>query len=73
MNRYHLQVITHSGSTQSLLSKVVEADDMKNNSDGLYRFIKRVEENNSVVYHETIACYPIVNTIVEKIEYNINK
>ena len=73
MNRYHLQIITHSGSTQSLLSEVVEADDMNNNSDGFYRFSNQIKENNSVVRYETIACYPIVNTIVEKIEYNINK
>jgi len=73
MNRYHLQIITHSGSTQSLLSEVVEADDMSNNSDGFYRFSNRIKKNNNVVRYQTIACYPIVNTIVEKIEYNINK
>ena len=73
MNKYHLQIITHSGSTQSLLNEVVEADDMNNNSDGFYRFSNQIKENNSVVRYETIAYYPIVNTIVEKIEYNINK
>ena len=73
MNLYHLQIITHSGSTQSLLSEVVKADDMSNNSDGFYRFSNRIEEKLGFIRYETIACYPIVNTIIEKIEYNVNK
>ena len=45
MNLYHLQIITHNGS---LLSRIVEADDMSNNSDGLYRFSKRIEKHTSL-------------------------
>ena len=73
MNRYHLQVLIHSATTIGVFNKVVEADDMTNNSDGFYRFSNRIEDNLSMVRYETIACYPIVNTIVEKIEYNIGK
>ena len=73
MHRYHLQVLTHSATAVGVLNKVVEADDMINNSDGFYRFSNRIEEKLGFVRYETIACYPILNTIVEKIEYNINK
>jgi len=50
---------------------------MSNNSDGLYRFSKRIENKHHQAmgynHYETTACYPIVNTIVEKIEYNVNQ
>lgn len=73
MNLYHLEVITHNG----IFPRVVEADQMINNSDGFYKFSKRIEnkQHRAMGYnhYETTACYPIVNTIIEKIEYNINQ
>jgi len=64
MNRYHLEVITHNG----IFPRVVEADHVDSNSDGFYRFTVQIENNK----WQTVACYPIVNTIIEKIEYDIN-
>ena len=68
MNRYHLEIIP---GNQTPFDRIIEADDMVNNSDGFYRFIKRVEENNSTVHYQTIAYYPISRTIITKIEYKI--
>jgi hypothetical protein len=68
MNRYHLEIIP---GNQPPFDKIIEADDMSGNSDGFYRFSKRVEENDSVSYYQTTAYYPISRTIISKIERDI--
>jgi hypothetical protein len=66
MNRYHIELI----SSSQKIKRTVEADGMAWSDSGLYEFWIYDEEKGSRV---GVAYYPVNRTIVENIEYNINK
>lgn len=68
MNRYHLEIIN---GVQLPYSVVIEAYELDWSEAGNYKFYNRVPKLDRGHRLELIALYPIKNTIVSKIEYNI--
>lgn len=64
MNTYYLYVLYHSGTTQQYGEFIIRAHSVSSGSSGYYEF----RDAN----RRTLACYPIVNTVIAKIEYAEN-
>jgi len=64
MNRYHIEVIKGDEPRYTM----IEADGYGINSNGCYEFFDEYD-----VVRRIIASYPIGRTIIQKIEYNIQK
>ena len=64
MNRYHIEVIKSEDTGHT----IIEADGYGINSNGCYEFFDEYD-----VVRRIIASYPIGRTIIQKIEYNIQR
>ena len=74
MNRYHLDLII--GGPLGIITNAitVEADGIGwGTSSGVYDFWKVISEDEHGIKHrETIAMYPVVRTVIRKIEKDID-
>jgi len=74
MNRYHLDLIV--GGPLGIITNAitVEADGIGwGTSSGVYDFWNVIGENEDGIKHrETIAMYPVVRTVIRKIEKDID-
>jgi hypothetical protein len=64
MNCYHIEIIHSRGSTTYLEDRKVIAKSLSYSEAGCYTFYN--EEGKPTAY------YPIINTIITSIEYNID-
>jgi len=61
MNTYYIEVIMHSGTSQMTYDRQIQAKSLSTSEAGYYCFYG--EEDKPVAY------YPIINTIITKIDY----
>ena len=65
MNRYHIEVISSSVRSK----RELEADGISWSESGLYEFWKRNDDGKTIA----VAYYPVSKTIIDNIEFNIEK
>jgi len=63
MKRYHITVLGYYNNSDSTYQTIIDCSGMKAHSAGLYEFYNKAD-----VGFVDVACYPIRQTIITKIE-----